>query len=259
MLCREVLEKIQEDYPVEAALDWDHVGLVVGRYEKEVHRIHVAVDATEAVIQEAIDGGADLLITHHPLLFDGVYQVNDGDFLGRRILSLAQADLCCYAMHTNYDCLRMADLAVEKLELAPGQILEVTQTQPKEIGIGRVTDVPGEMTLAAFAGQVKDVFHLPDVRIFGSLDQVIHRMAIVPGSGKSEIPCAVSAGADVLVTGDIGHHDGIDAVAKGCAVIDAGHYGIEHIFIQDMARYMAKKLPGMQVTTAAISHPFAVL
>lgn len=104
----------------------------------------------------------------------------------------------------------------------------------------------------------KSIF-LDTVRVFGSKEKKVRRIAICPGSGKSVIDEAVSKGADVLVTGDIGHHEGIDAVSQGLAVIDAGHYGLEYIFMEDMRQYLMENIPGMKVETAEVSHPFAVV
>ena len=97
------------------------------------------------------------------------------------------------------------------------------------------------------------------LKVFGNLKQNVHRVAICPGSGKSDIDQAIAAGADVYVTGDIGHHEGIDAVAQGLAIIDGGHYGIEHIFIEDMRQYLEKNLKDVEVIAAPIIHPFLLV
>ena len=91
------------------------------------------------------------------------------------------------------------------------------------------------------------------------MDAKVSRLAISPGSGKSVIGAAIAKGADVLVTGDIGHHEGLDAVEQGLSVIDAGHYGTEYIFIDDMKRFLEDKLPVLQVTAAPVIHPFQVI
>ena len=95
--------------------------------------------------------------------------------------------------------------------------------------------------------------------MFGDMDVKVSRLAISPGSGKSVIGAAIAKGADVLVTGDIGHHEGLDAVEQGLAVIDAGHYGTEYIFIDDMKRFLEDKLPVLQVMATPVIHPFQVI
>ena len=91
------------------------------------------------------------------------------------------------------------------------------------------------------------------------LSEKVKRIAICPGSGKSVIQAALDKNADVLITGDIGHHEGIDAVAQGLAIIDGGHYGIEHIFIEDMRQYLEKHLSEVEIVAAPISHPFLIV
>ncbi len=260
MLCREVIKIIEEAYPTAAALEWDNVGLLAGRQEKEVESVYVALDATDEVIDAAVAGGADLLVTHHPLIFGGMKRVTDGDFIGKRIVKLLQNDISCYAMHTNYDVKRMAELSCEKLHLEDAQVLEVIQVSENgaEEGIGKIADIL-PVKLNELCGRVKEAFGLDTVKIFGDPEKEVRRIAICPGSGKSVIGEALAKGADVLVTGDIGHHEGIDAVARGLAIIDGGHYGIEHIFIRDMKEYLEQHIAGIRVQAAAIRHPFLVL
>ena len=105
MLCKEIMRVIEATYPKDAALDFDNVGLLVGRSEKEVNRIYLALDATDSVIESAEKAGADMLITHHPLIFTPLKKVTDEDFVSRRVLKLISNVIAYYAMHTNYDVL----------------------------------------------------------------------------------------------------------------------------------------------------------
>lgn len=260
MLCREIMAVIEEAYPAECALSWDNSGLLAGRDDKEVETIYVALDADDEAVSGAVRAHADMLVTHHPLIFGGVKRVTNGDFIGKRLLELIRNDISCYAMHTNYDVRKMADLSCEKLGLLQGEVLEVTgaRADGQEEGIGKIADVKPR-SLGELCQQVKEAFHLDTVKVFGELSGQVKRVAVCPGSGKSVIGEAVSRGADVLITGDIGHHEGIDALAQGMAVIDAGHYGVEHIFIEDMREYLEKKIPGVKVEAAPVKHPFAVI
>lgn len=260
MLCKDVLAVIEEAYPVSYALEWDNTGLLAGRDDKEIQRIYVAVDVTDETLDEAIRCGVDLLVTHHPLIFSGMRQITNRDFIGRRILKLIRHDISYYAMHTNYDVLRMARLAADMLDLKQQEILEVTCCESTERnGIGRVGRLVRPVTLKECCEEVKRVFHLDAVRVFGDMQGQTNRIAICPGSGKSVIKEALRKQADVLITGDIGHHDGIDAAAQGMAVIDAGHYGIEQIFAEDMRGYLAGRLKEVEVVAAPVRHPFATV
>ena len=258
MLCRDIMKVIEATYPKHAALEWDNVGLLVGRTEKEVKKIYVALDATDAVIERAVASNVDMLITHHPLLFSPLKKITDEHFIGSRVVKLLQHDISYYAMHTNYDVCGMADISAAILGLDGAETLEVTDKESME-GIGKVGDFSGPMSLQSCGEFIKEKFQLDSVKVFGDLSSTVQRVAICPGSGKGMTELALEKNADVLVTGDIGHHEGIDAVAQGLAIIDAGHYGLEHIFIEDMANYLRKNIEGIVVETHEITHPFQVI
>ena len=264
MLCREIINIIEQKYARTYAMSWDNVGLLAGRNDKEVKKIYVALDATDDVVDEAIAMGADMLVTHHPLIMSGLKSITDNHFIGKRLIRLIQNDISYYAMHTNYDVRGMADLAGEKLQMKNAEVLEVTCScgeagVGQAEGIGRVADLSEKVTLRECCEIVKEAFSLENVKVFGNLDAQIERIAICPGSGKSVIHVALEKGVDVLITGDIGHHDGIDAVAQNLSIIDAGHYGLEHIFIKDMTAYLEENLRETEVCGAKIIHPFVVV
>ena len=260
MLCKEIVQVIEAAYPKEAALDFDNVGLLAGRTEKEVERVYIALDATDAVIDRAVEAGADMLITHHPLIFSPLKKVTDEDFVSRRVVKLIQNDISYYAMHTNYDVLGMAELAEKILGIRDSEVLDITMEKDgKQEGIGRIGELEKTMTLEECCVYVKHKLNLGSLKVFGDMQAEVSRLAISPGSGKTAIAAAIAKGADVLVTGDIGHHDGLDAVEQGLAVIDAGHYGTEYIFIDDMRRFLEDKLPVLDVITTPVIHPFQVI
>ncbi len=260
MLCKEIIQVIEAAYPREAALDFDNVGLLAGRTEKEVKRVYIALDATDAVIDRAVEARADMLITHHPLIFSPLKKVTDEDFVSRRVVKLIQNDISYYAMHTNYDVLGMAELAEKILGIRNTEVLDITMEKDgKPEGIGRIGELEKPMTLEECCVYVKHKLNLGSLKVFGDMQAEVSRLAISPGSGKTAIAAAIAKGADVLVTGDIGHHDGLDAVEQGLSVIDAGHYGTEYIFIDDMRRFLEDKLPVLDVITTPVIHPFQVI
>lgn len=257
MRMSDIIEEIERFCPVNFAEDWDNVGLLAGRGDKEVRRVLVALDATGGTVEEAVSVGADALITHHPLIFSGVKRVNDSDYVGRRLLRLIQHDISYYAMHTNFDVMGMADAAADDLRLSDRRVLEVTyEDDLSREGFGRVGTLPEHMTLRDCAAYVRDVFSIPHVRFYGDPEQPVVTTAILPGSGRSGIDRAIREGADVMITGDISHHDGLDAVEKGIAVIDAGHYGIEKIFIPYMKAFLNRELPELEVLETRQGGPF---
>lgn len=140
MKCRELIEILEELAPVSLACDWDNPGLLAGRSDKEVRTVYLALDATDDVIDNAVECRADMIITHHPLIFKPLKKVNDEDFISRRILKMIQNDISYYAMHTNFDAAPgcMADLAGERLGLKDTRVLELMgkTAEDKDYGIG---------------------------------------------------------------------------------------------------------------------------
>lgn len=249
------LEKLS---PKSEALNWDNIGLMVGDFDSEVNKILVTLDVDEDAVEKAVLIGADLIVSHHPLIFGKISKVTNESLTGKRIISLIKNDIACYSMHTNFDiCGSMGQIAADTLDLENAKTLEVTNDN--ENGLGKIAFVEGNMTAKDWALKVKKDFGLSSVKIFGPLDKVVKKVAIYPGSGKDSIDIAIEQGADILITGDIGHHAGIDAKAMGLTVIDAGHYGIEHIFIKYIKEYLNKEFPNIIVEAAEICHPFEVI
>ena len=260
MQCKEIMQVIEATYPRTAALDFDNVGLLAGRADKEVNRVYLALDATDRVIERAIEAGADMLITHHPLLFSAVKKVTDEDFITRRIVKLIQNDISYYAMHTNYDVAKMAELAGARLHLQNQVPLEQTGcVDGVPYGIGCIGEFGMELTAQECCQLVKEAFQLPHVRLFGEKGTKIKKAAVCPGSGKSMIGEALAGGAQIYITGDIGHHDGLDAMDQGLSIIDAGHYGIEQIFIPHMEAWMKTNFGELEVKRAKQGEPFEVI
>ena len=260
MRCEDVIRKLEELSPLSYAESWDNPGLLAGRKDKEIKRIYVALDATTQTIEEAIRLRADMLLTHHPLIFKGIKKVNSDDFVGRRIMTLIQNDICYYAMHTNFDVMGMADAAADILHLKQREVLEITfEDEIAKEGFGRFGRLPQIMTLDECAEYVKKVFRIEWVKVFGEPDTEVETAAILPGSGKSMIGAAIGKGADILITGDIDHHDGIDALERGMAVIDAGHFGLEQIFVPYMEEYIKREMTDVEVIMQKPESPFRIV
>lgn len=252
---KELYGLFQKYFPNEAALSWDNVGLLCGRMDKDIQKVYVALDATMDVIDEAVRVGADLLLTHHPIIFSSIKRIEENDYIGERLLRMAENHITCYTMHTNYDVKRMADLVVSKMGLKNLQVLEPTTDDGSE-GIGYTGDLENPMALEKYALKIKEWFQIPDVRIYGNLKQEIRRVSVCPGSAKGMEDFALAQGGEVLIGGDFGHHEGLDCLEKHIAVIDAGHYGLEHVFIDDMAEFLAVHCPEIQVYRAQEACPF---
>lgn len=258
---REIIKMLEELAPPSYAFDWDNPGLVCGRKRKEVKKIMVALDATNTVIDRAVTEQVDLIVTHHPMIFSGIKKVNDDSFLGEKILTLAEHGIGCFAMHTNYDIAGgMAEICGEKMGLLqPVPLEETHKIEERPVGIGQVGYLPKKVTVRTCAQQVKEAFGLSEVLVFGELDREVSYVAISPGSGRSMLKEAQKKGVDVLITGDVGHHEGLDSMDMGFAVIEAGHYGLEQVFINHVTSYLREKTEGVEVIPYHEGVPYQVI
>ena len=257
MKCSEVMKFLRGLAPEETAMDWDNVGLLVGSEEKEVRTVMTALDATEDVISQAIAAGADLLVTHHPMLFKPVKRVVWEDLYGHKIIRMIRADLAYFAMHTNCDSCVMAEEAAGKIGLSGSVMLEESPAPGPDgepAGIGRAGELPEEMSLRELCLRVKEAFDIDTVRLIGDPERRVRRAAISTGSGKSMVKAAKACGAEVLISGDLDHHCVLDAADEGMALIDAGHFGTERF----VAFTLAEKLKelGLTVVTAEEKSPY---
>lgn len=262
MNCRELITLLEKEVPLEAAESWDNPGFLVGDKDQEVHKILVALDITNDVVDYAIEQNVDFILAHHPVLFSKISRCTSDDFLQNKLLKLIRHGICAYGMHTCYDVCRMGDRMVEKLDLdevtGPVEDSMCSHEKAQGKGIGITAKIKENITVGEYAKKVKEAFSLDSVMVFGDPDTKISKIAIVPGSGRSMISTAKQTGADVFLTGDIGHHEGLDAIDMGMCVIDAGHYGLEQVFIDDMKDLLCDQLEDCEVITYKAGSPYKV-
>ncbi|AXH95032.1 Nif3-like dinuclear metal center hexameric protein [Ornithinimicrobium avium] len=243
----EVVAVLEELYPPESAQSWDRVGLVAGDPAQPVRTILLAVDPTLEVIAEAAAAGADLIITHHPLLLRGIHSVATTTAKGAAVTDLLVNDIALFCAHTNAD---VADPGVgHALAAACGlgetEALQVTEDQE----LGRVGELPEPVTLAELATRLQAA--LPPapvgVRVSGPADATVRRVAVLGGAGDSAFDAVRSSGADVYVTADLRHHPALEAreEARGARpyLIDAGHWASEWLWLPQLRATLAAHLP----------------
>ena len=246
---REVLAALDARYAPDLAEAWDAVGLVCGDPAEAVGRVLFAVDPTSAVVDEVIGTGADLLVTHHPLLLTPVHGVPADDPKGRLVHRLVRAGAALFVAHTNADrapgCGVNAALA-DVLGLTGAVPLEPAGTDP-QAGLGRVGDLPEPMSLRAFAERVAAALPVTvgGVRAAGDPDRLVRRVAVCGGSGGSLLAAAAGAGADVLLTSDLKHHPVSDAAeVDGPALVDVAHFASEWPWLPVAADVLRADLDG---------------
>lgn len=214
----QIMELLGRIAPLELAEEWDNVGLLCGDRNDVVDTVLCALDFTEAVLDEAIAAGAQMIVTHHPILFRARQNIAADDFEGRVLLRLARSGIAMAAMHTNFDNMHPGVNDALAAELG----LENVQTGEHGMCIGEV----GEMTLADLKAHVEEKLGGP-VRAFGCGTNRIKRVAVLGGAGGDFASFAKEAGAQAYITGEISYHKGLSAVDEGLCVLEAGHAGTE--------------------------------
>ncbi len=243
-------------------MDWDNSGFLLGKRDADIKNVLVVLDITNDVLDFAIENKIDLIVSHHPIIFSSIKRVTDENLLGSYILKILENNISVIAMHTNFDIAKggMADIAMEKLYLSNTKPLEVTDIIDGEaVGIGKIGDLKEPLSIDELIDLVKKSFGLKSVVVFGreNVRGSISKIAISPGSGKGMYKYALGE-ADVLITGDITHHDGLDAINDGICIIDATHYGLEHVFIEKIANDL-NKYDGIKVFEFKSTNPVEIV
>jgi dinuclear metal center YbgI/SA1388 family protein len=233
--------------PPSFAENWDNVGLIVGRREKPITKILVALDATSAVVAEAIALGAELIITHHPIIFKAISKINGDSPLGEKLLILAERQISVFSAHTNLDIAQGGtnDILAERLGLSDiSPLLPVGNAAANGLSIGRKGVLPLPLRLADFADRVKRSVGLSAIRFVGDADQRIKTVGLSTGSASNaaNFKEAALGGCDVFVTGDIRFHEAQDALAIGLALVDATHYASENLAVEKLSGYLRREL-----------------
>ena len=229
--------------------DWDNVGLLCGRMDAAVTRVLVALDPADRVLHEARQCGAQLVITHHPLIFSPVKSVNDQTDAGRKLLYLVENGIAAINLHTNLDCAPggVNDTLAQILGLSDVRVLEPAgvDAQGREYGLIR-TGTVFEQPLADFCAQVSARLDCPGVRMADGGRQV-SRVAVGGGSCAGEREKVAAAGCDTFVTADVKYHQFLQAAEMGLNLIDAGHFETENPVCAVIERILREKLPLLTV------------
>ena len=230
--------------PPELAEPWDNVGLLCGRAEAPVTKVLLALDPFEGVCREAGAIGAELIVTHHPLIFDPVKSVTDQTAIGRCLQYLCAKGISAINAHTNLDCALggVNDCLAARLGL---ETVHTILLPGKEWGLLRYGTVP-EQPLPAFLDTVKRALGCPGLRYVDG-GKPVHRAAVGGGSCGSELMDAVKAGCDTFVTSDVKYNQFWDAKDLGLNLIDAGHFYTENPVIFWLAEKIQGQFPQVSV------------
>lgn len=242
MRISEIINVIESYAPKELAESYDNVGLMLGDADREVSAVLLALDVDFDVAVEAKAMGANLIISHHPLIFHPVKTITTDSPEGKCLLFLAENKIAVYSAHTNLDSAPggLNDLAAQFLQLEKTGLLE----GEGEYGIGRIGLLPNAVTLSDLAEDIKKLYRLKQIRIIGNPEKPVLRVALCTGSGADLFDAAIMKGADVYITGDIKYSAARNAAAKGLSVIELGHYESEFIVTDLLEKIIDHYLPG---------------
>lgn len=227
---RDFLDVLETVAPARWAEPWDNPGLQIGCPTQEIRKIFSSLDPAFKALRSASTAKAQLLFTHHPLIVKPVSRLDTNAFPGNVISEAARQGIAIVAAHTNLDVAPggINDILADLLGLTDVEVLQPIDTADG-IGLGRIGNLPGPADLSAVARAVKKTLGKPEIRAVGRHDLMIRRLAVVGGSGGSLVSLAREKGADLLLTGDVGHHAALEAEALGIALIDGGHFHSEKI------------------------------
>lgn len=252
MTVHDILTFVETLAPLSMKYDWDNVGLLCGSAGQEVHKILVALDPFEGVCREAADKGADLLVTHHPLIFRPRKSVTDGDDVGRSILFLAKHGISALNAHTNLDCAPggVNDVLAETLGLADVEVLDPlgVDGQGRPWGLLRAGAVEAQ-PLPQFLAHVKTRLQVQGLRYVDG-GRPVRKVAVGGGACADELPAVLAAGCDTFVTADVKYNEFYDAKAEGVNLIDAGHFATENPVVAVLAAKLRAAFPEIPVECA---------
>ncbi len=242
MTVKELYEVFEERIPKELREEWDNDGLMCCPDSlAQVNRVFVSLDVTEEIIDYAIERGFDLIVSHHPLIFKPIGEVNEDAHIGRKLIKLISNGISVFSFHTRADKVSggVNDLFSDRLG--------ISETVPFGEGLmGRIGEVDEEMTLEDFAFKVKQALGADSVAYADGYNAV-KRVAMLGGDGKSFVKDAIAAGADTYISGTIGYNMMEEAAEMGINLIEAGHYFTENAITELFTDIITREDPDIYV------------
>ena len=254
MKVKDIIKVIEDFAPLSIQEGWDNSGLCVGSPEDEVTSVLLALDCTPALVDEAVACGADMIITHHPLIFSGLKKISPDNMVGEAVIKAIRAGISIYAAHTNADKVLagVSGAMAAKLGLENVRILEDEGTGS---GLGAVGDLPEPMTAEHAVALVKERFALKCMKASKPISGMISRVAMCGGSGGSLIGAAQKAGAQLYISGDISYHNFF--TPESFMIMDIGHYESEIEIVDILFSLLKKNFPtfAVRITQNINSNP----
>ena len=254
MKVKDIIEVIEEFAPLSLQEGWDNSGLCIGSPEDPVTSVLFGLDCTPELVDEAVACGADMIVTHHPLIFSGLKKISSDNKVGEAVIKAIKAGISIYAAHTSADKViaGVSGAMAARLGLENVRILD---EDGDGTGLGVVGDLPRPLTADEAVALVKERFGLEVMKTSRPLEGMISRVAMCGGSGGSLIGAAMKSGAQLYISGDISYHNFF--TADGFMIMDIGHYESEIEIVDILFSLIKKKFPtfAVRITQNIYSNP----
>ena len=254
MKVKDIIKVIEDFAPLSIQEGWDNSGLCVGSPEDEVSSVLLGLDCTEKLIDEAIECGADMIVTHHPLIFSGLKKISPEDQTGAAVIKAIKAGICIYAAHTNADKViaGVSGAMAARLGLEDVRILD---EDAEGTGLGVVGNLPAPISAEDAIALVKERFSLKVLKCSAPINGPVSRIAMCGGSGGSLIGKAKKAEAQLYISGDISYHNFF--TPEDFMIMDIGHYESEIEIVDILFSLIKKNFPtfAVRITQNINSNP----
>ena len=251
---KDVIKVIEEFAPLSLQEGWDNSGLCIGSPDASVSSVLFGLDCTPELVDEAIACGADMIVTHHPLIFSGLKKISPDNPVGEAVIKAIRGGISIYAAHTSADKViaGVSGAMAARLGLVNVSILD---EDGEGTGLGVVGDLPEPLTADEAVKLVKEKFALKAMRSSRPLDGKISRVAMCGGSGGSLIGAAMRSGAQLYLSGDISYHNFF--TKEGFMIMDIGHYESEIEIVDILFSLIKKNFPtfAVRITQNIYSNP----
>lgn len=262
----DVTNVIEKAVPATLQEDWDNSGLLIGFEEKAVTKILTCLELDKRVVEEAKEIRADMIVTHHPLIFSGIKSLSAGDYKTSMIMDIIAEGISVYSCHTPFDKVKGGNNDIIMKRMGLSQIKNLTgddvaspakmAERQNEADIGRTGEFKEPLTykqVIELAAERLDM-SISSLHAAGSLNTEITKVGVCTGAGADLAHMAASCGCQLFITGDVKYHEAQDALQAGMCILDAGHYGTEKFFAEEMKNLLDKKLDdAVEVVASKVS------
>lgn len=247
----DVCQYLEEIAPLHLAEPWDNVGMLLGRSGQDVRCVMTCLTLTESVASEAIHGGVQMIVTHHPVLFRSAKRITDATAEGRILLNLAEAGIVVYSPHTAFDSAAggVNEWLATQLGLNEIRPLRISP-QDDSVGAGRFGTFPLPVTQRELLNRIRDVVAADYMEFAWNGQDEVGKVAIACGSAGDFLDDAVHAGCHAFVTGEARFHTVLDSQARGISLILTGHFCSERPAVVWLAKRLQQKFPEMKVVAS---------